>query len=771
MSTYNIAPNTGNNLHLSKALHVLAFLLLAIPFLVPAGSYAQTSTIRGFVTSGVNGDPLQGAGVVLRQAGEYVAGAATGGEGLYVIAEVPSGRYTLLASFIGFATYRDTLMLDSGEIYTLNIALSPAPQMLDEVVVETGNTGAAAVQAGKINIRPADIQRIPSIGATPDLVDYLTSLPGVVMAGDQGGQLYVRGGKATQNLILIDGIPVFRPFHIVGASSMFPADLIESVELYAGGFGARYGGRLSSVIDVAMRNGNMKQFAAAASVDPLLAAIQIEGPFVEDRIALLVSIRQSLIRQSAPLFVGRPLPFTFSDQLAKADILLNPTNRLSITVAHSSDRGAIGAGDAADDTVTTGDAIRWENLAAGIRYLYLPGEFPVLAEAIFSGSFFENAINDIGFSERTAGVRTFRANANLTYFLRRAEVQGGFFLRTARLAYDMDGLFQNIRSSRVHYQTSGAAFLQAAIPFGAAEFNPGVRISTFPSSGSAFIAPRVRLAWDLGLAQVNAALGMYHQEIAGLQDERDAGDVFTAWVPQVRGQETATAMHAIVGARGNPRAWLSVSAEAYYKDLSHLNIPEWNAFPQHTTRLQKASGRVYGMDVRLEVDRSWFYGYIGYGYANTLYKAEQTYIPELTGTERFPPPHDRRHNVDVVTSATWSSVTAGARWQFGSGRPFTRVLGYDDWIMMQGLVDVVDFGGLYRVIYGPRYRDRLPTFHRLDVSLAWTFSFSENTSATIKASVINAYNRRNLFYFDLFEFRRVDQLPVFPSLSMKVDFR
>src|SRR5690606_24875027 len=144
-----------------------------------------------------------------------------------------------------------------------------------------------------------------------DLATYLQTLPGVVTLGDRGGQLFVRGGTPSQNLVLIDGLLVYQPFHIIGFFSAFPQELVQSVDVYAGGFGPRYSGRVSSVIDVTMREGNKQRFEGAASVSPFLASARAEGPLRRGAVSFLASLRSSVIEPVAPTLIGQELPFQF----------------------------------------------------------------------------------------------------------------------------------------------------------------------------------------------------------------------------------------------------------------------------------------------------------------------------------------------------------------------------------------------------------------------------------------------------------------------------
>jgi hypothetical protein len=265
----------------------------------------------------------------------------------------------------------------------------------------------------------------------------------------------------------------------------------------------------------------------------------------------------------------------------------------------------------------------------------------------------------------------------------------------------------------------------------------------------------------------SAAAGIYRQEVVGLSDRRDATNIFTAWTETPFG-EALRALHLLAGYRTTPAPWLEVSAEVFYKKLDELFIGEWTSFPRFSTQLQRAHGRSAGIDVRLEVRRRLFYGFINYGYSSTQYEAEGTVL-ENPGW--FRPPHDRRHQANVLVTTSVRGFDLSARWQFGSGLPYTQIHGFDGFILMDGAVQVDRVRGFPRVIYDSvPYRAELPTYHRLDVTVDRTFALARGLDLTAQVGVLNLYDRRNLFALDLFTAQRTDQLPIVPIAGLKIEF-
>ena len=744
---------------------------------------AQQATLRGFVTDQRSGQALEFVNVALSDEAGRVRGAATTRDGLYLINRITPGRYLLRVSSIGYQPYADTLDLAARDVRTLNIALSPAEATLGEVVVEDERAeGGVMARAGRQTVRPADIERIPTVDVSGDLAAYLTTLPGFVALGDRGGQLFIRGGEPTQNLVLLDGILLYQPFHILGFYSAFPADVLDRADIYAGGFGSKYGGRIGSVIDVSTRNGNTRTFSGGAALSPFLGSVQVEGPILRDRVSVLASVRRSLVEQGAERYVDAPLPFTFGDAFARLHGILGLSSRVTLTALQTHDRGTL----AEETGDTPPEEIRWQNQAAGARFLFLPRILSVLVDLHLSYSRLHNELGPEDAPTRVSTIENTYVALEASYPGRRVAVEAGSTLRLSSLKSELGGLYQNVEA-----RESGIASWGSYLEFDAAlghgvHIRPGVRLQFYRVRFEPYLEPRLRVEWARGVHQVSAAAGLYQQEIVGLNDRRDAASVFTVWtniprpiperamLPEIEviGEgRPQRAIHTVLGYRVQPAPWLDLSVEGYYKALDNLFVAEWTAFPRLTTRLQPADGRVLGVDARLEVRRPNFYGYVTYGLSSTRYEAEQASLVLWYGTEtlRFRPPHDRRHQLNVLASTTLWGFGLNARWAFGSGLPFNRALGFDGFAVIDDIVKASEVPGSRRVIYERPFNGTLPTYHRLDVSVERAFSLGQ-ADLTLQASLVNAYDRRNLFYLDVFTLRRVDQLPLVPSLGLKLAF-
>ena len=282
----------------------LLALLLGLSVAAPHGAGGGArSVLRGFVRDAETGGPLPGALVVARALPSGTpAGAAANRDGLYEIGPLEAGRYAVRVSLVGYATVDDTVSVGDGPATSYSAQLAPAQGALGEVVVTTAS--GAVADEGRQTIRPADLATIPTPGGSGDLASYLTTLPSVVTTGDSGGNLYVRGGTPSQNLVLVDGAPVFQPFHLITSFSAFPEDVVGAVDFYAGGFGVRYAGRVSSVLDVTTRTGRTDRLEAAAEVGPFVVGGHVEGPLRRGSASYLLSARRSVIEATAPALLA-----------------------------------------------------------------------------------------------------------------------------------------------------------------------------------------------------------------------------------------------------------------------------------------------------------------------------------------------------------------------------------------------------------------------------------------------------------------------------------
>lgn len=747
--------------------------LLVVGVLGPAPVRAQEETqeavLRGFVRSEAGGKPLQGANVVLRTPdGKIESAIATDDEGFYQLAKIPAGRYRLQVSFIGFRSYRDTLRLEGGNRRTLSVELAEATRQMEEVTVEGGRTVEDA-KAGLREIRSADVEAIPTPGPGSDLASYLRTLPEVTTTGDRGGRLYIRGGTPSQNLVLVDGTPIYKPFHIIGFYSAFPGEIVSSTNFHAGGFGAQYTGRISSVMDVQLRPGNTKSFQGSVGAGPFLSSAHVEGPLQEGSKSFLVHARRSLIEQAGPTLLGQDAPYKFYDVTTKVHTQ-SENSQCSFTGVRTYDRGRIDPDNRA--------SFNWSNTSVGGECLVFSDESPQTLHLSFGTTHFNNEVRSTDGTVRSAGTWKVRTKFDLT--------QPAPWAGTLRWGgkVQADDYDFRLREPFLGFESEDR-FLLSASAYVGADWSPSESLTIEPSVGGQTLFewgrisldPRIRLSYQPGGGRpmtLTAAAGVYHQISTSITDERDVGSTFRVWTPSPFRKTPLRADHALLSWNQRLFSDLRLSIEGWYKRFQDLPVPRWTPLVRFNANLVRADGTGYGADISVQYERGAFRVDLTYGYGRVRYRAAKDRLGAWVGDPlvEYSPQHDRRHKLGIVTALDLDWITANLRWQYGSGLPFTQVYGYDTMLEIRGLRnDPENIVGLPRALYERPYRARLPDHHRLDVSLARSFDVAPNIGLSAEAGAINAYNRANVFYIDLFTLDRVDQLPLIPYLSLRVDFQ
>jgi hypothetical protein len=733
-----------------------------------AGLAAQTASLQGIVSDYANSRPLFGANVILISSDDVNTrlGAAVERDGFYRIGSISPGVWHVRITFIGYAAHEDTLNFLPGENKSLNADLKTDDTIMEELVVAQ-NTGATISIEGAQIISPSDIRRIPS-PAAGDLSAYIQTLPGVITSGDRGGQVFIRGGSPSENMVLIDGALIYQPTHIVGFFSPIPSDIISGADFYAGGFSPKYTGRISSVMDVQLRHGDRFSNSGSASVSPFAAEVFAEGPIENGTSSWIFSARSSFIDRTSSWYPIERQPLHFQSQFFKTSFIQDET-RCSGMLLHTFDSGRI--------DFEFNERIRWRNVVVGARCVALPKDSGTLFTTNVNISSFTNSVGHTEPYGFQSGAIRINIDVDLRQYAGNIRMDYGIINRLKYLDYNLGENYVGFSSASVTQFISGA-HIQATLPAGnRLNIQPGIA-ATYNGTFGFSIEPRLRFSWQpfgRETEVLTGSAGRYLQSITGVSDIRDVSSVFVAWMSAPLNSSQIQSYHATIGWQQILPFGFTWSVETYYKQLSNIAIPVWSTLTQFTTELALANGVVYGSDFRIEINRGRFYSLIGYGYNWTMYKSVQEHFSVWFGDpqKEFHPPHDRRHQVNLLASIDAGNYTAGIRWQMGSGMPFTRPLGFDDVLdFRQRLPDVNTERGTRRVIIDRPYQGRLPSVHRLDISVERSFRISSNGSnLSFQAGAINIYNQRNIFYYDVYTDRRIDQLSFAPYLTIKLEVK
>jgi len=725
---------------------------------------AQEALLRVVAVSGEDGSPLVAANVLMYRQGEEELryNCVTNNDGFCEIRNIEPGmEYELRITYVGFARFRQNVSLEAGERETIRVELPPEMGEFDEITVR----GERVLTTGEVGVRrigSVDIGRIPTPGVDGDLVSYLSSEPGVVSTGDRGGDLFIRGGTPDQNQILVDNLPIVKPFHISNLFSAFSEDIVQTADMYAGGYGAEYSGATSAVIDIKLRPGNMKNFAASGAVSPYMVSLHMEGPIKTDGQSFLLTGRRSVIEDVSPTLIGEEIPLQFSDIVGRYTIQGDNIS-CNITGIRTNDSGEI----------VPGQELRhsWSNNVLGARCLAFDTGFnhPLEMTAGYSG--YQNSEGAGGDNERFSSLNQFYMNLNLQELILGIPVNYGFGVNFRNFNIDLQEKFISQRSINRIIPVISLFTLASWEPNNRWAVQPGVA-SQISLDSPTSLEPRLRIAWKpdgTDQQELSLAAGRYVQLTTGVSDQRDVGTVFTVLQPVETGDPLPSSLHGILAYQQRLGNFFVANVEGYVKDYKNIQVSKWT--PENRIELETAlaDGFTYGFDLRFRYFKNPFFISAGYGWSFVEYEATSgnlgAWIEEPVF--EFYPAHDQRHKLNTVLGYKFADFEGNIRWELGSGKPYTRIFGFDMSVRVP-MEDVTETPGIPRILFSRPFGERMPYYHRLDVSVNRSFSLSQGWTVKAETGVINAYNRNNIFNFDFNTLQRVDQGPLFPYLSVKI---
>jgi CarboxypepD_reg-like domain/TonB-dependent Receptor Plug Domain len=764
---------------------------LLLCLLMSMASQGQNAEIRGFVYDQSSGQALSFATVLITGVS---VGTLSDNDGFYTLIGLEPGKYEVYAISLGYDTVYHKIELTKNQKINLNINLNPIQSMLKEARIDRQRIRrTTTTKISEINITPKQLTQIPTVGGEPDLVQYLQVLPGVVFSGDQGGQLYIRGGSPIMNKVLLDGMTIYNPFHSIGLFSVFDADIIKSVDVYSAGFSAEYGGRISAIVDVQTRDGNRNELSGKANVNPFTSKILLDGPLKKYKeggasSSFIVSYKNSYLDKTSPIlydYVAEDkLPYSFSDLYTKLSFNSASGSYLKLFYFDYNDK--------VDFEGTT--SYNWNSSGFGGKFLMVPQESKSVIDGFFAYSNYGIDQIEINSKPRSSGINGFNMGLNFTYFLK----------NSSKLKYGMEvngfkTLFKifnavNREIDQDENTTELAGFVNYNLVRGKFIVEPGFRMQAYASLGNTSYEPRLRFKYLINRRlRFKMASGIYSQNLISASSDRDVVNLFYGFLsgpeelPKTVGKQAVThrmqtARHAVGGFEFDLNSNSNINVETYIKDFTQIsNINRDKIYDDNLRYADKPeslrkdfiveTGTAYGYDITYMLQTKQLYLWLVYSYNN---------VSRYDGIRNYQPHFDRRHNANVVSSYAFGKdqqYEANLRWNFGSGFPFTLTQGfYENLSFGQGSsVDYTTANGDFTVAYDDINRGRLPYYHRLDISVKRTIVFTKKDSKPKKfmeiiASATNVYNRENIFYFDRVSFSRVNQLPFLPSLSISYSF-
>jgi hypothetical protein len=776
-----------------KKLFTLLFLGIFIGL-----SYSQDYTIRGFVYDKSNGEPISDIKVkLLRSDSTIAAQAMTNLSGFFAIPKLAKANYILKIDDFKYAlTFINVELVEKKFINDIRFDLSVPDRSVElGPVTITAKKEKTQIDNGKITMGKKELEKIPSYGAENDIVGGISVTPGVITTGDQGGQLYVRGGTPIQNKILLDGMTIYSPFHSIGFFSVFETELVKSMDIYTGGFDSRYGGRISSVMDITYRDGNKQKFGGKVSASPFLAKLVLEGPLGKKKGddpragSYIFSAKHSLLDYTSKSLYpkvneGNGLPFNFTDLYGKITFSSDAGSKFSAFGFHNRDSVNY---DIAN--------LSWLASGGGVNFLLVPSGSPIFIRGHVNGSNYQTSFTETEQQPRFSKIGGFDLGFDFSYFLKNeGEMNYGFNLS----GFNTQFVTFNEAKTKIeaeNFTTEIGSYYNYRKVTRRWVFQVGIRGQYYASLATFSPEPRLGLKYNASEnLRFKFSGGRYSQNFTSASSDKDIVNLFNGLLSAPtnvqeefinefnQAKQTKNglqyAWHAILGADYDLGKNITFTLEGYYKYFSQLsNINQNKLYPDEAQFENIAdvfkkdfiieSGQSFGFDAlaKYNKDRLFLWGVYSFGY-NTRWDGFQSYFPVF----------DRRHNINLVASYMFGKkkdIEANIRWNLGSGLPFTPTAGYyQAETFSNGLTTdyVTNNPSTISTILGGFNSQRLPYYHRLDITVKKQFNFKNKDVLELVGSVTNAYNRNNIFYVNRLTSKKIYQFPILPSFGLSYKF-
>ncbi len=797
---------------MKKVITSIAFLFMAIL----AIQAQENFTISGYIEDAESGEYLISANVF---EGNSKLGTVSNLYGFYSIT-LPKDSVLLSVSYIGFEQKLIPLYLEKD--ITLNIKLSSSVSLQTvEITAQNATSIEEESQMSVVTVPIEQIKRMPALLGEVDVLKTLQLLPGVQSGGEGQSGLYVRGGSPDQNLILLDGVPVYNANHLFGFFSVFNADAIKDVKLTKGGFPARYGGRLSSVLEINMKEGNKQKFKGSGSIGLISSKLALEGPIIKDKASFMVSARRTYID-----LIARPLiklgfsqdggegvaGYYFYDVNAKVNYKISDKDKLYLSAYTGDDRFFVEFAEVFDDNRNEVESrLGWGNFTAAARWnhLWTNKLFSNLTATYSKYNFstlignslaVKNSTEDFkeAFSaEYESGIEDVALRFDFDYI-----PAPNHFIKFGGLAIQHEfnpGLFDlNITSEQDGVQGFVLDTILGQSKVKALEYNvfieddfkitptlkvnAGVHFSGFSLDNASYtsLQPRISVRQLLpGKVALKASFATMRQYAQYLTNE-NIGLPWDQWLPTTKKVLPQDSWQAALGFAKTIKGGYELSIEAYYKEMKNLvsykegasffNLNPWEDL------VTQGVGRSYGAEFFAQKKTGKLTGWIGY----TLAWSERKFDDKNFG-EWYPFKFDRRHDLSIVGVYEISErVNLAVTWVYGTGNAVTFANSRVN--LLSEVFDGYDFSNVE--IFEERNNYRLAPYHRLDIGFDFTKQ-KKRFKRTWSIGAYNAYSRKNPFFLNL-ETDFVDDgnggvrdktvlkqyslFPIIPSVSYKFEF-
>ncbi len=801
--------------------------LLGIVFLVfnllsfNALSQEKKYTVSGVIADANTGETVIGASVLIKESGR---GTVSNTYGFYSITLAP-GTYTLKVSYLGYADMEKTLVVIGDLRQNFNLT---AKAIETKEVVITGNAdkNVQSTEISKINLDIEKIKALPAFLGEVDLIKTLQLLPGVMSAGEGNTGLYIRGGGPDQNLIMVDEAVVYNASHLFGFFSVFNADAVKNVELIKGGMPAQYGGRLASVLDINLKEGNTKEYKVDGGIGLIASRLTVQGPIKKDKSSFIFSGRRTYIDVLMKPFISKSSNaygsgYYFYDLNGKINYQFSDKDQVYISGYYGKDIFSF-----VDKDSDISFKVPWGNATVSARWNHL------FSEKIFATTSLSMSDYNFQFESKFdqfkatfySGIRDYSAKVSFTYYpsiLHQVKFGAAFtrhrFIPNIAQAQSGETSFDLGSKDKIYGHESGLYVSDDFDISDRVRINGGLRFSNFTQVGpftrylkdandhttgkavygnldkiASYSGLEPRFSFRVKTGHTHSIKGAYtrnfqYLQIASVSPLSLPTDV---WIPSSDRLRPQLGNQYNIGYFRNFKNNLyETSVEFYYKDMNNLIEykegvqPDDNLGDNIDNNIVNGKGNSYGMEVFLKKVSGDLNGWIGY----TLSKTTRTFA-DINGGKSFPAKYDRRHDLSIALtydlSPKWSF---GSVFIFGTGNSIT--------LPTQRYYSIED--GNFHDVYGPRNSFRMASYHRLDLSATYrpkgtkiktdpvtgeSIEVKKKINSSWNFSVYNVYNRKNPYflYNDItgsvqennlqVVLKQVSLFPILPSVTWNFSF-
>jgi hypothetical protein len=754
----------GNNQRLIK-------LFLIILFVQNLSLFAQQGKVilSGYIKDATNGEELIGATVYIN---ELKAGTTTNSYGFYSIT-LPKGKYHVNYSYMGFKTIESTI--DLQESTSKNIQMGPVDNLIDEVSV-TAEKKDQNIKSNEMSMNKLQMKTITKIPALMGEVDVLRSiqlLPGVHSSGEGSVGFYVRGGGVDQNLVLLDEATVYNASHLVGIFSVFNQDAIKDVTLYKGGIPAVYGGRLSSILDIRMKEGNSKKLNVTGGIGLISSRLTIEGPIIKDKASFIISGRRTYFDLAFPFLKDSLVQKSkayFYDLNAKLNYQFNDNNRIFISGYFGKDvfqMGDMMRVDYGNKTFTARyNHLFSKRLFSNLSFIYTVFNYGMGVVSGAEGFDWKSGIKDISikndYSWFVNSKNTIRFGGQFTHHTfmpGRTEPIGEnsiFISKKLPKIYSLEDavfveneqIISDKISMRYGFRFSAFQNLGPYTSYSFSENSKGEYItsdSTIYAKGKIFntqfgLEPRINIKYEINPSS-SVKLGYNHMvQYLHLASNTMSTTPLDLWFPSTPNIKPEIADQISIGVFKNfMDNQFETSIELYYKKMNNsVDFKDHaqlllNEYIEGELRFGKSYA--YGAEFFIKKQNGKFTGWISYTYSRVFRK-----IPEINSGKEYQAHYDKPNNISVVLSYDFSEkLNLSLNWVYSTGAPRTMPTGR------------IEYEGMIIPVYSERNASRLPDYHRMDLGLTYNFKKMRDDgspkrfTSSLNFSIYNLYNRHNAY--------------------------